>query len=133
MKSTIKIDADKLQAVLETTTGKTLSEIALENGYSKELFRNVIRRGEASPNIQAVCRLYGIEPSAYELKPVIEPANDSEGGQLTIDDLITADAREALKSVVKEALAEVINATENEVYFDPHRQLFHICFRVKEG
>ena len=132
MKNTIKIDAEKLQAVLELTTGKTLAEIAVENGYNKELFRNVIRRGEASANIQAVCRLYGIEPSAYELKPATEPANDSEGGQLTIDDLITSDAREVLKDVVKEALAELINNYAWACIQDPIRQETRLYLRKKE-
>ena len=132
MNNKIKIDGEKLKNLLESVTGKSLVDIALENGFSKDFFRNVIRRGEASPNVQAVVRLYGIEPSAYEKKPDIkitcEPKTDNK--QLTIDDILTEDARDVLKAVIKEALIEVLSsascAVVKGVSYEPESHRFKL-------
>ena len=69
-KSYINIDGAKLKTLLESTTCKTLKEISLENGFSDSFLRMVVKSGKATPAAQAVIRRYGIEPSAYEIKPV---------------------------------------------------------------
>jgi hypothetical protein len=137
MNNKIQIDGEKLKTLLESVTGKSLVEIALENGFSKDFFRNVIRRGEASPNVQAVVRLYGIEPSAYEKKADIkitcEPKTDAK--QLSIDDLITEDARDVLKAVIKEAIVETLNSIVcNEVaaFYDSKTQVYTVALNVKK-
>ena len=139
MKNTIKINPEKFKALLETTTGKSLKEIATENGYSSELFRNVLRRGEASPNIQAVVRLYGIEPSAYEVKPVEETTEPvtSDERQLTIDDILEPDVKEVLRQfineAVKESIKEAFNNIELRADYDAHRQLYNFYSRFKDN
>ena len=89
MKTTnfIKIDGAKFKTLLESTTGKSLKEISLENGFSNAFLRMVVKTGKASPTAQAVARLYGIEPSAYEIKP--EPVQaPEEVKQITFDEVI---------------------------------------------
>ena len=135
MNNKIKIDGEKLKNLLESVTGKSLVDIALENGFSKDFFRNVIRRGEASPNVQAVVRLYGIEPSAYEIKTAPEPS-ETDSKQVTIDDLITDDARAVIKAVVKEAIAEAFTSltckTLNVQYDEKRRRYIATLFINKE-
>lgn len=105
--SYIYIDGEKFKELVESASGKTLKQISLENGFSDSFLRMVVKTGKASPSAQAVARLYGIEPSAYELKPVEdpEPATDK---QITFDDLVSEDARDTLTAIVKKAMAEVI-------------------------
>lgn len=107
--SYIYIDGEKFKELLESASGKTLKQISLENGFSDSFLRMVVKSGKASPSAQAVAKLYGIEPSAYRVKPVEDPEPDTvKFEQITFDDLITEDAREALKAIVKEAVKEVI-------------------------
>lgn len=120
--SYIYIDGEKFKELLESASGKTLKQISLENGFSDSFLRMVVKSGKASPSAQAVARLYGIEPSAYELKPVKdpEPVKDEGTTQLTIEDLarysLNANITEAIfitgrnefKAIVKEAVKEVI-------------------------
>ena len=135
MNNKIKIDGEKLKNLLESVTGKSLVDIALENGFSKDFFRNVIRRGQASPNVQAVVRLYGIEPSAYEIKTAPEPS-ETDSKQVTIDDLITDDARAVIKAVVKEAITEAFTSltckTLNVQYDEKRRRYIATLFINKE-
>lgn len=120
--SYIYIDGEKFKELLESASGKTLKQISLENGFSDSFLRMVVKNGKASPSAQAVARLYGIEPSAYELKPVEdpEPVTDEGKTQLTIEDLATyalsstvIDAvfitgRNEFKTIVKDAVREVL-------------------------
>lgn len=119
--SYIYIDGEKFKELLESASGKTLKQISLENGFSDSFLRMVVKSGKASPSAQAVARLYGIEPSAYELKPVKDPEPVTEDAtQLTIEDLarysLNANITEAIfitgrnefKIIVKEAVKEVI-------------------------
>lgn len=110
--TTIKIDGAKLRQLLETKTGKTIYQIATESGYSKNVISNAIKKGYASSAVKNIARLYGIEPSAYEVKVVttlraIEA--EREKRQLTIDDLESVELRDELKALVKEALVEAVN------------------------
>ena len=105
-KNTIKIDGEKLKALLEADTGRTIREISLENGFSKNLISEAVRTGKASPIVQNVARLYGIVPEMYRY---IEPDPAPERSQLSIDDISLNISREELKEIVKEALVEVIN------------------------
>lgn len=128
----IDIDSKLFKSLLESAAGKSLKEISLENGFSDSFLRMVVKSGKASPSAQAVARIYGIEPSAYEIKTAPEPS-ETDSKQVTIDDLITDDARAVIKAVVKEAIREVINSQDTRVVFDPHRQLFNIYFKAEEG
>lgn len=110
--SYIYIDGEKFKELLESASGKTLKQISLENGFSDSFLRMVVKTGKASPSAQAVARLYGIEPSAYKDKPVEDPkrvVDEDDLKQITFDDLITEDARQALKTIVKSAVAEALH------------------------
>lgn len=107
----ITIDGAKLKTLLESATGKTLREISLENGFSDSFLRMVVKSNKATPTAQAVIKLYGIEPSAYEVKPAITEteATTSDNKQLTIDDILAPDVREILRQFIKEAVTDVFN------------------------
>lgn len=103
-KNTIKIDGEKLRTLLENTTGKTLTDIALENGFSKNLISEACRKEKASPVVQNIAKLYGISPEAYKAKdPDIREAT-----QITIDEIETDPqiSRELIKEAIKDALEE---------------------------
>lgn len=105
----INIDGSKLKALLENATGKTLATLGVENGYSKSILTNAVRRNTASPAVVALVRLYGIEPSAYEVREVTTLRAleaERERKQLTLDDLVRDDVRAELKAIVKEAIRE---------------------------
>lgn len=127
-KTTIKIDGNKLRSLLESTTSKTLYEVAVESGYSRNVIVNAVRQGYASSAVQNIARLYGITPDMYKAK---DPEPKKEPAQISIDD-IEAIKRDELKALIKEALIEVVNAQEFRTRFDPHRQIFEIYSRVKE-
>lgn len=100
-KNTIKIDGEKLRSLLENTTGKTLTEIAIENGFSKNLISEACRKEKASPIVQNIAKLYGISPEAYKAKdPEIREAT-----QISIDEIVS---RELIKEAIKDALAELM-------------------------
>ncbi len=103
--SYINIDGSKLKELLESATGKSLKEISLENGFSDSFLRMVIKSGKATPAAQAVIRRYGIEPSAYEIKPAAPVKAKEASKQLSIDDLNSIN-RDELKALIKEALRE---------------------------
>lgn len=105
-KNTIRIDGEKLKALLEDKTNKTIREISLDNGFSKNLLSEAIRTGKASPIVQNVARLYGIVPEMYRY---IEPDPAPERSQLSIDDISLNISREELKEIVKEAIRESFN------------------------
>ena len=117
----IKINGAKFKELLETTSGKTLKEISLENGFSDSFLRMVVKSGKATPTAQAVARLYGIEPSAYEVK---EAAPEEDKGQISIEDLaaytvssvikeaVFVSGRNEFKAIVKEAIFEILNERE---------------------
>ena len=84
--------------------------------------------------MQAVVRLYGIEPSAYEIKTAPEPS-ETDSKQVTIEDLITDDARAVIKAVVKEAIVETLNnivCNEVAASYDPKTQTYTVALRVKK-
>lgn len=103
--SHINIDGAKLKELLESATGKSLKEISLENGFSDSFLRMVVKSGKATPAAQAVIRRYGIEPSAYEIKPAAPVKAKEDSKQLSIDDLNSIN-RDELKALIKEALRE---------------------------
>ena len=103
-KTKIKIDGSKLRQLLESTTGKTIYQIATESGYSKNILSNAVREGYASSSVQNIARLYGIAPDAYKIK---EPDPIKEPSQISIDDIETI-KRDELKALIKEAVREVI-------------------------
>ena len=114
--TTIKIDGAKLRELLETKTGKTIYQIAIESGYSKNVISNAIRQGYASSAVQNIARLYEIYPDDYKvIEPDPEPTEEIKG-QMTIDDLKIKDiiviTPDELKALIKEALVEVLNGAK---------------------
>ena len=103
-KNTIRINGDKLKFLLEESTGKTIREIAIENGFSKNLIAEACRVGKASPIVQNIAKLYGFKPEAYK----IEELEIKEPAQMSIDDISLNISRDELKAIVKEALIEVL-------------------------
>ena len=109
--TTIKIDGAKLRQLLETKTGKTIYQIAIESGYSKNVISNAIKKGYASSAVQNIARLYDITPDDYKvIEPDPEPTEEIKG-QISIDDIETI-KRDELKALVKEAIKEVFTALE---------------------
>lgn len=111
----INIDGAKLKTLLESATGKTLREISLENGFSDSFLRMVVKSNKATPTAQAVIRLYGIQPSAYEIKEPVtetEPAT-SDNKQLTIDDILTPDAKEILRQFIRESVFDAFKVASS--------------------
>ena len=104
-KNTIRINGDKLRSLLEDSTGKTIREISIENGFSKNLISEAIRQGKASPIVQNIAKLYGFTPEAYKLE---EDTKVKEPAQMSIDDISLNISRDELKAIVKEALIEVL-------------------------
>lgn len=109
--TTIKIDGSKLRELLESKTGKTIYEIALESGYSKNVLSNAVHKGYASSAVQNIARLYGISPDEYKLE---EPEPIKEPSQMSFDDFKIKDiiviTPDELKSIIKEAVAEALNS-----------------------
>ena len=135
--SHINIDGAKLKKLLESATGKSLKEISLDNGFSDSFLRMVVKSGKATPAAQAVIRRYGIEPSAYEIKPADpEPVKAAEEAkQLSIDDLITPDAKDVIKAVVKDAIIETLNSVVcNEIAanYDPLSHTYTVAIKIKK-
>lgn len=102
----IQINGEKFKALLEGATGKTLKEISLENGFSDSFLRMVVKTCKASPSAQAVAKLYGIEPSAYEVKPETVAETPTDDRQLSIDDLLGNDAKRLLKEFINQSVEE---------------------------
>lgn len=122
--TTIKIDGAKLRQLLESKTGKTIYQIALESGYSKNVISNAIKKGYASSAVQNIARLYDITPDDYK---VIEPVEELKG-QISIDD-IESIKRDELKSIIKEACREALVEVliENEtVIRNPQKKTIRI-------
>ena len=128
----INIDGSKLKELLESRTGKTIKELSLDNGYSDSFLRMSIKSGKASPSVVTLARLYGIEPEAYELKP----ATSEDSKQITFEDLLTEDAKEALREVIKEAIKEAFTKLECKTmrvqYDELHRRYIATMFINKE-
>lgn len=115
-KNTIRINGDKLKSLLEQTTQKTLRQISLDNGFSRNLISEACRQGKASPIVQNIAKLYGISPEAYMIK---EESEIKEPAQMSIDDISLNISRDELKEIVKEAIREslhgaVIRRVNNE-------------------
>lgn len=103
-KNSIEIYGEKLRRILERETNKSIYELALEQGFSKNFIAEACRAGIASPTLQAVVKLYGVMPEEYKK----EKAQEKEPTQLSIFDYAGID-REELKEIIKEAVREVIN------------------------
>ena len=130
--TTIKIDGAKLRQLLETKTGKTIYQIAIESGYSKNVISNAIKKGYASSAVQNIARLYEIYPDDYKvIEPDPEPTEEIKG-QISIDD-IESIKRDELKSIIKEAMSEFINNSEFRFVNDPITQSIKVYYRSKEA
>ena len=130
-KTTIKIDGAKLRSLLESTTGKTIYQITVESGYSKNVISNAIRKGYASSAVQNIARLYGIAPEAYAIKE-IKPVEEDKKGQISIDD-IESIKKDELKSIIKEAITEMLSEYSYACVSDPIRKETRVFFRKKEA
>lgn len=123
-KNNIKIDGEKLRSLLESASGKSIYQVALGCGYSRNLIAEAIRVGVASPIVQNVAKLYGIEPSAYELKtPVVaptSPASEDKDNQLSIYDLSQEALNEAVKKALAATLPDMLKATFDKIVKDAY-------------
>ena len=129
------IDGEKFKALLESKTGKTIKELSLENGYSDSFLRMVVKAGKASPSAVTLAKLYGIEPTDYEKPEPVNVKPETDGEQISFDDLLTISKAE-LKAIVKEAVREVI---AESIYYDPINKVYSLFIpenlvkRIKEG
>lgn len=110
-KYTLEIDGSKLRSLLESTTGKSLTEISLVNGFSKNFLNEACRVNKATNSVQAVAKLYGISPEDYKIKKV---APDKPLTQISIDDIETA-KREELKALIKDVFNDIKPIKRNEL------------------
>lgn len=107
----ILIDGEKLGALLEAKTHKSLKELSLENGFSKNFLSEAVRCNRATAPVISVAKIYGIELESYKAVEKIEEEVSQpprEGGQISLDDLSQMQ-REELKSIIKEAIIETFN------------------------
>ena len=130
--TTIKIDGAKLRQLLETKTGKSIYQIATESGYSKNVISNAIRQGYASSAVQNIARLYDITPDDYKVIETDPVKTEELKGQISIDDIETI-KRDELKSIIKEAIAEMLSEYAYACVTDPLRQETRLYFRKKEA
>ena len=136
-KNTIKIDGQKLKALLTGATGKTVYQLAKDNGFSDNFFATAIRSGKASPIVQSVARNYGIAPEAYILKenePVTETAPETGPGQISITDYTATLSRDELKAIIRETILETIkefNCHEVRAFYDPLTREYSIKFAIR--
>ena len=128
-KTTINIDGAKLRALLESTTGKSIYKIALENGYSDNLIATAIRKGQASAVVQNLAKTYGISREAYEIKEPEHERPINEPQQLSLLDYTYPD-RDELKAIVKEATIEALQSFNYirvaGVSYDPENKRFKL-------
>ena len=80
-KNTFKIDGAKVKEALELTTGKTVYQIAKENGFSDNFLKQACKANRASPIVQSVMRSYGLDPEDFKLK------EEPELKQMSIEDI----------------------------------------------
>ena len=130
--TTIKIDGAKLRQLLETKTGKTIYQIATESGYSKNVISNAIKKGYASSAVQNIARLYDITPDDYKVVETDPEPTEELKGQISIDDIETI-KRDELKSIIKEAITEMLSEYAYACVTDPLRQETRLYFRKKEA
>ena len=105
-----EIDGEKLGALLEAKTHKSLKELSLENGFSRNFLAETCRCNRATAPVVSVAKLYGIDLESYKAVEKVEDASQPprEGGQLSLDD-INQMRREELKELIKEALIDALN------------------------
>ena len=101
-KNSISIDGEKLRAYIEAVTGKTVYEISKESGFSKNLLAESMRKGVASPVVQAVLKLNGIDIEDFK-------ALDKEAGeQMTLEQYMSdLELLQGIKEDIKGAIEEM--------------------------
>ena len=94
-KNTFKIDGAKVKEALEAATGKTVYQIAKENGFSDNFLKQACKANRASPIVQSVMRSYGLDPEDFKLK------EEPELKQMTIEDMQSEKMNKALEQSAK--------------------------------
>lgn len=84
-KNSIYIDGEKLRKHIEAVTGKTIYEVSEEAGFSKKFLFESCKKGVASPTVQAVLKVLGIDVFKFEIKK--DEPTETEYKQLSFDDL----------------------------------------------
>lgn len=128
-KNSIKINGAKLRSLLESSTGKSLTEISLDNGFSKNFLSEACRVNKASNAVQAVSRLYGISPEAY----IIKEPEKTERTQISIDDYESI-KKDELKSIIKSAIFETLDdfvCKEISGTYDPLARVYTVNIKIK--
>lgn len=114
-KNTFKVDGAKVKEALELTTGKTVYQIAKENGFSDNFLKQACKANRASPIVQSVMRSYGLDPEDFKLK------EEPELKQMTIEDMQSERLNKSLdqsaKAFDKLGVSVCIYKNEIEVAF----------------
>lgn len=97
-KNSIYIDGEKLRKHIEAVTGKTIYEVAESAGFSKKFLFEACKKGVASPTVQAVLKVLGIDVFKFEVFKAKEP-EPGDYKQISFDDL-----EEERKRLFKERL-----------------------------
>lgn len=110
-KNTFKVDGAKVKEALELTTGKTVYQIAKENGFSDNFLKQACKANRASPIVQSVMRSYGLDPEDFKLK------EEPELKQMTIEDMQSERLNKALDQSAKafDNLNDAICIYKNEI------------------
>ena len=93
-KNTYKIDGAKLREDLEKAAGKSVYQISLDNGFSSNFIKQACKANRASPMLQAIVKLYGIDPELYIIR-------ETELKQMTIEDMQSERANKAIEQSAK--------------------------------
>jgi hypothetical protein len=128
-KNTIKINGNELKRRIEDDLGRSIYDIATNNGYSRNLIAQAIRTGKASPVVQTLLKLYGITPEEYEIKDPEPPKK----GQISFDDIEEL-SRSELKSLIKETILETLEdfiCKGINSYYDPVNKIYTINIKIK--
>lgn len=107
-KKSIYIDGAKLRKLIEEKTGKSIYDASEDQGFSRNFLAEASRTGIASPTVQTVVKLIGIEPEEYEAKEIEEKKEEPEDKQLSFFDMMIS--KEELKRIVKDAVREELAA-----------------------
>ncbi len=102
-KNTIKINGERLRYLLEAKTGKTIRDIAVDHGYSRNMIAEACRKGEASPVVQNIARFHGIEPIEYKAKEELRQMTIDELAATQIKDLTVAQFAEIVEQAIARA------------------------------
>lgn len=109
-KNTYKIDGAKLKEDLEKAAGKSVYQISLDHGFSSNFIKQACKANRASPMLQAIVKLYGIDPELYIIR-------ETELKQMTIEDMQNERLTKSLEQTAKAfiTLGSAVSDCKNEI------------------